>query len=102
MIRVDFPTDWCSPIVVVSKDDGTDIRLCSDLPIVNKAIKRVHFPAIKFNNILANLKGSKFFSKLDAKSSFHKITVNASSQLLTTITTFFSRYIYTRLPFGVN
>ena len=36
---VDEPTDWCSPIVVVSKANG-DVRLCVDLTRFNQAVRR--------------------------------------------------------------
>ena len=44
LITVDFPTDWCSPIVVTPKKESNDIRICGDFTKLNKAIKRSHYP----------------------------------------------------------
>lgn len=68
---VDFPTEWCSPIVVVSKKDCDDVRLCCDYTKLNDSVKRENFPISKLNVALSNLKGSKIFSKLDAQSGFY-------------------------------
>ena len=37
--RVDQPTEWCSPIVVVPKKNGK-VRICGDFIQLNKAIQR--------------------------------------------------------------
>ncbi|XP_064469795.1 uncharacterized protein LOC135384527 [Ornithodoros turicata] len=40
--KVTEPTDWCSPIVIITKADGT-LRLCMDPRSLNKAIKRTAY-----------------------------------------------------------
>ena len=41
--KVEHPTDWCSPIVVVPKKNGS-IRLCIDYTKLNQAVRREFFP----------------------------------------------------------
>ena len=36
--RVDQPTDWCSPVVVVPKQNGV-VRICGDFIQLNTAVK---------------------------------------------------------------
>ena len=42
--RAEGPTSFVSPIVVVPKPNGSDIRLCVDMRQANEAIERERFP----------------------------------------------------------
>ena len=42
--KVERPTDWCSGLVVVPKENKTDVRLCVALTQLNKAVKREFHP----------------------------------------------------------
>lgn len=65
-------------------------------------MKRAHFPIPKVEVTLSSLKSSKILSKLDAQSGFYQIKLDKNSQQLTTFITPFGRYMFTRLPFGIN
>ena len=68
-------TPWLNPVVVVSKTDGS-IRLCIDKRYGNNAIERTRYPTPAVDNIKIKLKGAKIFTiftKLDVKTSFHRI-----------------------------
>ena len=41
--KVEQPTKWVNPIVVVRKPNG-DVRICLDPVDLNKAVKREHYP----------------------------------------------------------
>ena len=97
---VDFPTEWVSPIVCVPKASG--IRLCCEYTELNRSVKRSVFPLPKVDLTLAKLKNAKVFSKLDAIAGFHQIELQEESKPLTTFITPFGRYMYNRLPFGMN
>ncbi len=56
-------------------------------------------PAI--DQMLGCLTGATVFSKLGCNSGFYQIPLSAESMLLTTFTTPFGRFAYTRLPFGI-
>ncbi|KAJ8707675.1 hypothetical protein PYW07_011352 [Mythimna separata] len=98
--QIEEPTDFVSPIVVVYRNDK--LRICGDYTQVNKNILRPVFPIPKVQNTLSRLKGAKYFSKIDATAGFHQICLDEESRKLTTIITPFGRYIYNRLPFGLN
>lgn len=93
-------TDWVSPIVVVRKADS--VRLCGDYTELNKNVERPYYPIPKLENTIAQLVGSKYFSKLDANSGFYQIPLKKKSQLLTTFITPFGRFMFKRLPFGIS
>lgn len=73
---VDFPTEWCSPIVVVSKKGCDNVRVCCDYTKLNNSVKRAHFPIPKVDVTLSSLKGAEIFLKLDAQSGFYQIRLN--------------------------
>ena len=58
------------------------------------------FPAVE--QTLAQLAGTRVFSKLDANSGFWQIPLSRESALLTTFITPFGRYCFHRLPFGIT
>jgi transposase InsO family protein len=99
--KVDEPTAWCAGIVVVPKRSG-DIRLCVDLSRLNEAVLREQHTLPDIGQMLASLTGATIFSKLDCNSGFHQVPLDTESALLTTFTTPFGRYCYTRLPFGIS
>ena len=63
--RINEPTDWCSPMSLVPKKDGS-VRLCVDLRKLNSSIKRETYTLPTLDDILPNLSGSKYYSTLDA------------------------------------
>ena len=99
--RVDEPTPRCAPIVVVPKK-STGIRLCVDLTRLNDAVLREQYMLPAIDQMLARIAGAKVFSKLDCNSGFYQIQLSSQSMLLTTFTTPYGRFCYTRLPFGIT
>ena len=99
--KVTQPTDWCSPIVVVSKPDGT-IRLCGDYTHLNKYVKRENYPMQSTDYLLAQIGKSKIFSRLDLNSAFWQLELDEESKLLTTFITPFGRFYFHRCPFGIT
>jgi hypothetical protein len=56
-----------SSIVLVQKKDGT-WNLCIDYRALNKITVRNQYPIPRIDDLLDQLKGEKFFSKIDLKS----------------------------------
>ncbi|XP_028514411.1 uncharacterized protein K02A2.6 [Exaiptasia diaphana] len=99
--KVDGPTDWCSPMVVVPKDNGK-VRICGDFVQLNKAILREVHQMPTTEETLANLAGANVCSKLDANSGFWQRKLEEKSKVVTTFITPWGRYCYKRLPFGIS
>jgi len=95
------PSEWCSGMVVVPKPNGS-IRVCVDLTELNKSVVRPRYQLPTVDYTLAQLKGAKVFTKLDANAGFHQVRLSQESQLLTTFLTPFGRFCYTRMPFGIS
>ncbi|UYV84889.1 K02A2.6-like [Cordylochernes scorpioides] len=100
--KVEQPTDWCAPMVIVPKLSSNDLRICVDLTALNKFVKREHYPIPSVEYTLAQMGGAKLFSKLDANSGFWQIPLSEESSSLTTFLTPFGRYRFKRLPFGIS
>ena len=99
--KVDTPTDWCSGMIVVPKPDGR-IRICVDFAKLNESVLRETYHLPKIDNLLAQIKESKFFSKLDCNSVFWQEKLDPDSRLLTTFITPFGRFCFNRMPFGIK
>ncbi|KAL7880825.1 hypothetical protein SRHO_G00030790 [Serrasalmus rhombeus] len=99
--KVEQPTEWCAPMVVVPKQTGK-VRICTDLTELNKSVLRERHPLPSVEHTLGQLAGARVFSKLDANSGFWQIPLSKESSLLTTFITPFGRYCYNRLCFGIS
>ena len=89
------PTPWCAGMVVVPKRSGA-VRICVDLKPLNQSVSREPHPIPKVDETLAQLTGTRVFSKLDANSGFWQIPL---AKDLTAFITPFGRYCFNKLPF---
>lgn len=98
---VSEPTEWVSSITYVKKQDGS-LRICLDPKFLNEALRRGqhHIPTVE--ELTHQFAGSTVFSKLDAKSGYWSVPLDADSQLLTTFNSPFGRFCFKRLPFGLK
>ncbi|KAK3731133.1 hypothetical protein QZH41_006402 [Actinostola sp. cb2023] len=81
--KVDGPTSWVNPLVVVEKSDG-DVRICLDMRQANRAIVREKHPVPTVEETLQEVSGAKVFSKLDLNMAFHQIELHPDSRDITT------------------
>ena len=103
IFRVNEPTEWCAPIVVVPKGPNAEkVRICVDYTQLNKGVLRETYPVAEVEDTLAKIGGGKIFSKLDANSGFFQIPLGEDSKLLTTFLTDEGRFAFHRLPFGLS
>ncbi len=98
---VEKPTEWVNALVIVSKPNGK-LRICLDPRPLNKAIKRQHHRLPTTEEIIFEMSGARYFSKLDAASGYWQIKVDDESADLLTFGTPFGRYRFKRLPFGIH
>lgn len=99
--KVTKPTAWVNSVVVTKKSTG-QLRICLDPRNLNCNIMREHYPLKNIDEIRSQLKGSAYYSHLDAFSGFWSLKLDEESSELCTFQTPFGRYKYLRLPFGIN
>ena len=99
--KVSEPTEWCAGMVVVPKASGK-VRICVDLKPLNESVMREVHPLPSVDSTLAQLAGSKIFSKLDTNSGFWQVPLAEESRHLTTFLTPIGRYCFNKLPFGLS
>ena len=78
--KVDVPTEWCSPTIVVPKSNGK-VRICG------KAILHENHPMHAREQILRKLAVMKVISKLDANCGFGQQKLKDSSKPFATVIT---------------
>ena len=99
--KVDGPTPWISPIVVVPKKSG-EVRICIDMREANKAVKREKHLMPTIDDLVADLNGSTVFTTLDVSSGYHQLELAEESRHITTFSTHLGLRRYKRLLFGIN
>ena len=100
--KIDKPTKWCHPIVIVSKPSG-DIRLCIDLTKLNSGVERELYQLESVDETMGKLGDDcVFMSKLDANSGYWQVPLDEESQELTTFITPVGRFCCTRGPYGLS
>ncbi|KAE9318689.1 hypothetical protein PF008_g18445 [Phytophthora fragariae] len=65
-----FESPWASPIVIVLKKNGIDIRMCIDYRIVNGFIRLSNYPLPLIDDLLVGFESAVWFMSLDMASGF--------------------------------
>lgn len=71
--KVDGPSDWISPMVVVPKVN--DVRICVDMRRANEAIDRENYPLPTIEDFIPHMNNANWFTKLDVKNAFHQVKI---------------------------
>lgn len=101
IIRIDEPTEWCTGMVLVPKQNGK-VRICVNLTKLNESVCRERHILPSVEQTLAQIGGAKHFTKLDVNSGYWQIELDPESAKLTTFITPFGRFCFNRLPFGIT
>ena len=78
------PSPWVSNLVVVPKS-SRGVRVCCDLRELNKEVIRERHVLPKVEDTLQNLRGSKYFAKIDLKSVFFSVGLSRGVSLFNNI-----------------
>ena len=93
--RVYGPTEWVSPMVLQTKRKSEEIRICIDMRLANKAIKRTRHVIPTIEEIRHRLNGATQFSKIDLKNGYPQLELHPSSRDITTFATHIGLFRYT-------
>jgi hypothetical protein len=95
-------SDWGSLIVTIQKPDG-NVCLCVDYKTgVNNRLVSASYPIRKIPQIMDNLRGSRYFCKLDLFKAYLHVKVTEKSAIVQAITTHKGIFKMNRLSFGIK
>ena len=106
-------SNWSSPLLVTTKPCGSPCtcsqqypcggwRVCGDYRRLNNMTTTDRYPVRNLQDFNNDLRGMKFFSKVDLLKGYHQIPVNDGDIKKTAVITPFSLFLFPQCPFGLK
>lgn len=93
-------SDYSSPVVLVTKKDGSK-RICIDYRQLNKKIIKDRYPLPVIEDQIDQLQAAKIFTALDLKNGFFHVPVHEDSRKFTAFITATDHFEFCKVPFGL-
>ncbi|KAE9012855.1 hypothetical protein PR003_g17330 [Phytophthora rubi] len=93
---------WASPIVIVLKKNGIDVRMCIDYRVVNGSIRLSNYPLPLIDDLLVGFESAMWFMSLDMASGVWAIRMTERAKLISAFVCPFGHFHWIRMPFGLK
>jgi hypothetical protein len=92
---------WGAPILFVKKKNGS-MRLWVDYRALNDVTAKNKYPVPRINDLFDQLKGAKYFSKIDLRSGYYQLRIRSGDVPKTAFVTRYGQHEFTVMPFRLT
>ncbi len=94
-------SEWCSPIVLVPKKDGT-LRFCIDFRYLNAVSNFDPYPMPRVDDLVERVGRARYITTLDLSKGYWQVALAPEAKEMTAFRTPFGMYQFKVMPFGLQ